>query len=256
MGIRNRIRRAGLLLLALLGPACAGSAALSRSIPRDTPAAATLATWERAGGEAEDGEHVFVYELYVNPARPGLTVTASASTGGGSRPAESGGRRHRSWSEPRGRHARPRLLREGLAAGGGRSGSGAGPAAPAPGTANTARRHHRPRAPSTAPASPAARSGDNARSQEPEAAEKGGHYNRERSGLSRGAAGVWVPQHPPASMRPGQRRGCGGTQTRVPPSLIGAGDVGSGPPRPAKVRRSPWTRPAGVRARDRSGCGR
>jgi hypothetical protein len=72
MGIRNRNRRAGPLLLALLASACAAPAALSRSVPRDTPAAATLATWERAAGEAEDGEHVFVYELYVNPARPGL----------------------------------------------------------------------------------------------------------------------------------------------------------------------------------------
>jgi len=55
MGIRNRIRRAGPLLLALLAPACAAPAALSRSVPRDTTAAATLATWERAAGEAEDG---------------------------------------------------------------------------------------------------------------------------------------------------------------------------------------------------------
>jgi len=72
MRIRNRIRRAGLLLLALLAPACAATQALSRTLPREIPAAETLAAWERADGEADDGEHVFVYELYVNPARPGL----------------------------------------------------------------------------------------------------------------------------------------------------------------------------------------
>lgn len=46
--------------------------ALSRSLPRGTPPPETLAAWERVGGEAEDGAHVVVYELYVNPFRPGL----------------------------------------------------------------------------------------------------------------------------------------------------------------------------------------
>ena len=72
MRVRNRSRRAGLLLLAALAPACASSTALTRGLPRAVPAAETVAGWEGAAGEAEDGEHVIVYELYVNPLRPGL----------------------------------------------------------------------------------------------------------------------------------------------------------------------------------------
>jgi len=72
MRVRNRSRRAALLLLAVVGPACATAPGLSRRLPREVPAAETLAAWERAGGEAMDGERVVVYELYVNPVRPGL----------------------------------------------------------------------------------------------------------------------------------------------------------------------------------------
>ena len=72
MRVRNRSRRAALLLLAVLGTACATAPGLSRRLPRDVPAAETLAAWERAGGEAMDAERVVVYELYVNPLRPGL----------------------------------------------------------------------------------------------------------------------------------------------------------------------------------------
>jgi hypothetical protein len=72
MRVRNRSRGAGLLLLAALAPACATSTALTRSLPRAVPGAETLAGWESAAGEAEDGERVVVYELYVNPLRPGL----------------------------------------------------------------------------------------------------------------------------------------------------------------------------------------
>jgi hypothetical protein len=69
----NRNRRAAVLLLALLAPACATVSGLSRALPREVPPAETLATWERADGQAEDGEQaVVVYELYVNPLRPGL----------------------------------------------------------------------------------------------------------------------------------------------------------------------------------------
>ena len=45
---------------------------LSRTLPRETPTPATLAAWERADGEAEDGEQAVVYSLFVNPLRPGL----------------------------------------------------------------------------------------------------------------------------------------------------------------------------------------
>jgi hypothetical protein len=72
MRVRNRSRGAALLLLAALAPGCASSSALTRSLPPAVPAAATIAGWETAAGEAEDGERVFVYELYVNPLRPGL----------------------------------------------------------------------------------------------------------------------------------------------------------------------------------------
>ena len=72
MGTRNRSRGAGLLFLALLAPACATAPGLSRRLPSGTPPAETLAGWERAGGEAEDGERVVVYALFVNPLRPGL----------------------------------------------------------------------------------------------------------------------------------------------------------------------------------------
>src|SRR5947209_17575046 len=72
MGTRNRSRGAGLLFLALLAPACATAPGLSRRLPSGTPPAETLAGWERAGGEAEDGERVVVSALFVNPLRPGL----------------------------------------------------------------------------------------------------------------------------------------------------------------------------------------
>ncbi len=72
MRVRNRSRRAGLVLLAALAPACASSTALTRSLPRAVPAAKTVAGWEGAAGEAADGGQVVVYELYVNPRRPGL----------------------------------------------------------------------------------------------------------------------------------------------------------------------------------------
>jgi hypothetical protein len=72
MRARNRSRPAGLLLLALLAPASAKAQGLSRSLPPETPPAEELAAWERADGEAEDGEYVVVYALYVNPLRPGL----------------------------------------------------------------------------------------------------------------------------------------------------------------------------------------
>ena len=72
MGTRNRSRRAGLLLLALLVPTSGMAEELSRTLPRATPSAETLAAWERADGEAEDREHVVVYALFVNPLRPGL----------------------------------------------------------------------------------------------------------------------------------------------------------------------------------------
>jgi hypothetical protein len=45
---------------------------LSRSLPREAPPEETLAAWERADGEAPDGDRVVVYALYVNPLRPGL----------------------------------------------------------------------------------------------------------------------------------------------------------------------------------------
>ncbi|PYQ06039.1 MAG: hypothetical protein DMF83_13260 [Acidobacteria bacterium] len=72
MRTRNRSRRAGLLFLAFLVPASAMAEELSRTLPRETPTAETLAAWERAGGQAEDGEQVVVYALFVNPLRPGL----------------------------------------------------------------------------------------------------------------------------------------------------------------------------------------
>src|SRR5713101_166647 len=72
MRIRNRSRRAGLLFVALLVPASGMAEELSRTLPRETPTAETLAGWERADGEAEDGERVVVYALFVNPLRPGL----------------------------------------------------------------------------------------------------------------------------------------------------------------------------------------
>jgi hypothetical protein len=72
MRIRNRSRRAGLLFLALFVPASGMAEELARSLPRDIPTAETLAAWERADGEAEDGEQVFIYALFVNPLRPGL----------------------------------------------------------------------------------------------------------------------------------------------------------------------------------------
>jgi hypothetical protein len=59
-------------MLAALAPACASSAGLTRSLPRAVPAAETVAGWEGVAGEVEDAEQVIVYELYVNPARPGL----------------------------------------------------------------------------------------------------------------------------------------------------------------------------------------
>jgi len=48
------------------------AAELSRKLPPETPSAETLAAWERADGEAEDGPQVVVYSLLVNPRRPGL----------------------------------------------------------------------------------------------------------------------------------------------------------------------------------------
>jgi len=48
------------------------AAELSRKLPPETPSAETLAAWERADGEAEDGPQVVVYSLFVNPRRPGL----------------------------------------------------------------------------------------------------------------------------------------------------------------------------------------
>ncbi len=72
MRARNRSRGAGLLLLVALTPACVPSTALTRSLPRAVPGAETLAGWESAAGEMEDAGQVVVYELYVNPLRPGL----------------------------------------------------------------------------------------------------------------------------------------------------------------------------------------
>ncbi|HVD76919.1 MAG TPA: hypothetical protein VNH43_04885 [Vicinamibacteria bacterium] len=72
MRIRNRSRRALLVFLALLGPVSGMAAELARTLPPDIPTAETLVAWERADGEAEDGEHVVVYALFVNPLRPGL----------------------------------------------------------------------------------------------------------------------------------------------------------------------------------------
>src|SRR5204862_5942948 len=72
MRIRNRSRRASLLFLALLVPASGMAEELARSLPRDIPTADPLAAWERADGEAEDGEQVVVYALFVNPLRPGF----------------------------------------------------------------------------------------------------------------------------------------------------------------------------------------
>jgi hypothetical protein len=59
-------------LLALLAPGSVTGPGLSRSLPREAPPEKTLAAWERADGEAQDGDRVVVYALYVNPLRPGL----------------------------------------------------------------------------------------------------------------------------------------------------------------------------------------
>ncbi|HEY2943976.1 MAG TPA: hypothetical protein VGN09_16200 [Vicinamibacteria bacterium] len=72
MRINYRSRRAGLLLLAALAPACATGPGLARRLPAGTPSAETLSGWEHAGGEVEDGQQVVVYALFVNPLRPGL----------------------------------------------------------------------------------------------------------------------------------------------------------------------------------------
>jgi hypothetical protein len=72
MRASNRSRRAGLLLLTLLATAPAGAQGLSGRLPEGAPPAETLAAWERADGRTEEGDWAVVYELYVNPQRPGL----------------------------------------------------------------------------------------------------------------------------------------------------------------------------------------
>src|SRR5207245_5588598 len=72
MGTLNRSRRAGLVLVAALaaGPATPGG--LAGTLPSNVPAPQTRAGWERVSGEVRDGDAAVVYELYVNPIRPGL----------------------------------------------------------------------------------------------------------------------------------------------------------------------------------------
>jgi hypothetical protein len=59
-------------LLALAVASCATTGGLSHHLPRGTPPAGTLAGWERADGEAQEGDQRILYQLYVNPQRPGL----------------------------------------------------------------------------------------------------------------------------------------------------------------------------------------
>ena len=72
MRARNRSRRVWLLALALLAAATAVAQGLSDRLPEGAPPAETLAAWERADGRTEQREWAVVYELYVNPLRPGL----------------------------------------------------------------------------------------------------------------------------------------------------------------------------------------
>jgi hypothetical protein len=72
MRASNRSRRAGLLLLTLLATAPAGAQGLPGRLPEGAPPAETLAAWDRADGRTEEEDWAVVYELYVNPQRPGL----------------------------------------------------------------------------------------------------------------------------------------------------------------------------------------
>jgi hypothetical protein len=61
------------ILLALLFASTAVAAPrLSQDSPAEMPQGAALAKWERFAGQAQAGAVVVVYELWVNPRRPGL----------------------------------------------------------------------------------------------------------------------------------------------------------------------------------------
>jgi hypothetical protein len=72
----TRRSRAGTVALALVvavaGCATSGAHRLAERLPAELPDALTLAGWDRFAGQAQMGDAVVVYELYVNPIRPAL----------------------------------------------------------------------------------------------------------------------------------------------------------------------------------------
>lgn len=68
---RRLLAGAGLALI-LAGCATSGARRLAERLPAELPDALTLAGWDRFAGQAQMGDAVVVYELYVNPIRPAL----------------------------------------------------------------------------------------------------------------------------------------------------------------------------------------
>jgi hypothetical protein len=67
------VRRALLAGAALLvGCATVGSQRLAERMPAELPDTMTIAGWEKFAGQADMGDASVIYELYVNPRRPGL----------------------------------------------------------------------------------------------------------------------------------------------------------------------------------------